>query len=888
MSENTSQPQNSIPAWLQFEHDVAKLFELFGYDEVTHNIKIEGGQCDVFAISRKRSKANIVAECKYHQNTSTKVGITDVQAFIYKVTNYRNSGKIDQGYLITNTGFTADARAAINDSVANYVFLLTYDELIQSLLDINHYLQEFVTDYNIKGEGNRYVEMKLINTTPLNKTLLDSLPGDLIKTKGENQRYLVVPRSHIDGKHEQLPFLDYDSLSVSPTVKPILFIQKLQEYHNAQVEARNDHIKELTECLSRCVSEIAAANNDELLHELFKALTADMLKLITWSPEAVVDALLDKWEELGGHTHFKIFNKADLRKRIHREIIKKYKTQYESIYLKSTEVPKLISDFKGHILEGIGIRPGEMKSLLKITKEKERLWTAADEFENIFKHLNLDSKKTHQLNLIFEEDALPALERYIISNNSSTLVLIGDYGAGKTTILRRLMRKLAEDKLSRQNDPNCRIPLYITLRDYNKVPDIQSLIRLFLNNVVEVDNVSIRTFKKLNEDGRFVLLLDAFDEMLTRVTKADRRRCFREIAELVSKKSKIILTGRPAYFNDYKELKDNLENLRQKFTDNEMEVMSDYEVMCLQLLDEDQVEQLIVKASPMDSKNVLNILVNKPNLMDLARRPVLASMISQTGKELIKLENQKISARNIYEIYTNKWVQREEDKGVFRHLVHPEQKSIFLRYLAMQMHISGSLKIHYTELDKSVAQYFKLETVVEVDHFSHDIRTCSFLSRTDDGYYFFIHKSFMEYFVAREFEQGESSPFADKLSNPLTTEIIDLLDLDLLPDRISKLWRNRENLESCLKTLKHYRDKVVKHQRFEEAASVRDIEKFFQGILEQLNSIFTMKPIETDLLYRFKKDLKNIISEFEARKWHGLNEIKTEVETLLSELALKL
>jgi hypothetical protein len=162
MADNTFGLTKEMPEWLRFEQEVAKLFELFGYDEVTHNTKIDGGQCDVFAKSRRRSKASIVAECKYHENPSSKVNITDVQNFIHKVSNYRNTGKIDQGYLVTNTGFTADARAAISGYTENYIFLLTYNELIQSLFDLNHYLKEFISEYNNKGEGSRSAKPGLI------------------------------------------------------------------------------------------------------------------------------------------------------------------------------------------------------------------------------------------------------------------------------------------------------------------------------------------------------------------------------------------------------------------------------------------------------------------------------------------------------------------------------------------------------------------------------------------------------------------------------------------------------------------------------------------------------------------------------------------------------
>ncbi|HMG13862.1 MAG TPA: NACHT domain-containing protein [Saprospiraceae bacterium] len=877
MNKKSSRPKNNPSMWLQFEQEVARIFELFGYDEVIHNTKIEGGQCDVFAKSRKRNKANIVAECKYHENPSSKVNITDVQNFIHKVSNYRMSGKIDQGYLVTNTGFTADARGAINDQIGNYVCLLTFDELIQSLLDIGHYLQDYINDYDNGGEGDKYVELKLINTTILNQTILDCSLGDIINVEDTNQNYLVVPQSYIDIKDKDVPFLDFTSGSFSPTVKPISYFQKLQEYYLMQARADAVYNNHLVVCLHSAVCEVAVKINDDLLNITLKELPKDILEMTSKSIEVVVSTLLNLWQSFGGTYNLKIYDKSNFLKRIHQDIINKFKLKSESVSLTKIQAHPLISMFTSHIIEGLKIEPDVME--LAIDKEKLYKWTY--DFDNIIKHLKTNPASTKQLILLIEEEALAALKRHIIYDKVSTLVLVGDYGAGKTTILRRLMRKLAEDKLSKQDDPNCRIPLYISLKDYNKVPDIQSLIRLFLQNVVEVDNISIRTFKKLNEEGRFVLLLDAFDEMLTRVTRADRRRCFREISELVSKNSKIILTGRPAYFNDFKEFRENLYFLQKKFFENKIEYNNEYEVMCLQLLDEEQVEKLIEKASPTDFKNVLNIIVNRPNLMDLARRPVLANMIAQTGKELFKLENKEISTRIIYQIYTDRWVKREEDKGQFRLLCHPDEKSTFLRYLAMQMYISGSLTIHYSELDKSVSQYFDLNTIEEVDHFSNDIRTCSFLSRTNDGYYFFIHKSFMEYFVACEFERGEISPFVDKFSNDLTIEIIDLLDFDLLPKSVILIWNNRDKISTCIEYIKNKRSKSIKSQKYETAALLGDLQTEFDRFFQQPSSIFTMKSNpEINILYIFEIKIRSIFSKYEG----SVNEITNIKNALNSHL----
>ncbi|WP_299366728.1 NACHT domain-containing protein [Winogradskyella sp.] len=846
MKNNSS--NGNEPEWLKFEKEVAKLFELFGYDQVIHDVKMDAGQCDVLAISNKRDRANIIAECKLKSKSSSKVGIVDVQNFINKVSNYRSEGKIDQGYLITNNGFTSDAKAAINDRVKNFVFLLTYDELIQSLLSIKNYLEDYIYEYDKSRDGDKFVDLKLINTTTLNETILDCTPGDLIKSKKDSCSYLVVDKQSLYHKELELPFIDYSHSKSNPSLNIVDFLKEEKRIEELRLKSQNDYTRKKLECLTNSVKKVAAKKNEEMLPHLFINVKDLFLNENKLSPIEATRLLLNDWEKYGGGSGSKLKRKYKLRSEIQREILADFNTNLKFVSLESPKIHPFLSNYLIYVYDNLNIR---RKDFLSAS-------------ENIIEVFESDTRTIPKLKLLIEEQAFDSLNEFLHSHSSQILVLIGDYGAGKTTIIKKLMRTLAQEKLNNKTDPKHRTPLYITLKDYSKVPDMQSLIKLFLRDNADLDDVSIRTFKKLNEQGRFVLLLDAFDEMLKQVTKADRRRCFKEISNLVNENSKIILTGRPSYFNDYLEFKENLEIL---INDNDFQDKNpiSYEIRCLQLLDEEKVEELIKKVIPSDSSNILDLILDKPNLMDLARRPVLANMIANSGNELVKLESKEISARDIYKIYTNKWVEIEEDKGEFRILNSSKKKHTFLQYLAMQMHISGNWHIHYSDLDESINKYFDLDNNIKLDHFSHDIRTCSFLSRTDDGYYFFIHKSFMEYFIACEFVQLENSPFCESFSNDLTHEIIDLLDFSALPAHFSDLLHIRPHLENCLSDIIALKSKMVKESLYEEARYFRDAEKIIEDTLSKFNSFFTMeKSNHLQEMMKWRQELINIYSSLDT------------------------
>jgi hypothetical protein len=248
-------------------------------------------------------------------------------------------------------------------------------------------------------------------------------------------------------------------------------------------------------------------------------------------------------------------------------------------------------------------------------------------------------------------------------------------------------------------------------------------------------------------------------------------------------------------------------------------------------------------------------------------------MIADAGDELVQLDKKEISARDIYEIYTNKWIEREEDKGEFRLLIHPDQKSTFVRYLAMQMYLSKSYSLHYSDLNKVIEEHFEINNMKEFDLFSHDIRTCSFLSRTDDGFYFFIHKSFLEYFVACEFERMEESPFADTFSGGLTGEIIDLLNFDVLPKEFSDLKKLGPDLEKALDIVREIKTNSVNAQWYFQAAVLRDIEKMLEHVLDNYNLGFLMTTKKRSNVFKTFED------DFNAKDFLRKGTEDDEVET---------
>jgi hypothetical protein len=372
------------------------------------------------------------------------------------------------------------------------------------------------------------------------------------------------------------------------------------------------------------------------------------------------------------------------------------------------------------------------------------------------------------------------LQTWVDSNSTHHILLLGDYGTGKSTICSRLTYTLAEAYL-RGGIPN-RIPLLINLRDYTRGPGARHLITDFLVNQCRL-SINYDTFRRLNSSGRFVLILDGFDEMAVRVDAGTVSDIILNLMELMSEGSKVILTGRPGYFPSQQELEARFRSeppedpYERAYAEQIDEGHLHFRHHYVLPLSRPQILEMLKKRSRELSKNgnmtyqqVMDIIENTYNLADLAERPVLLDMIIKTIPSLAN-EVGQINAAKLYEIYTNFWLKREELKG--RTLIGKTEKLLFMEELAIQMMVKGQLTIHYQDLGPAIKGYFRISDSDSLDHFAHDIRTCSFLRRDASGYYVFAHKSFMEYFVASKM-MGEIRSLTNWHfgRRPLTGEIL--------------------------------------------------------------------------------------------------------------------
>lgn len=351
-------------------------------------------------------------------------------------------------------------------------------------------------------------------------------------------------------------------------------------------------------------------------------------------------------------------------------------------------------------------------------------------------------------------DMLKFFKDWSFEEAGSRLCLLGDYGAGKTSFCQKFNFELAKRHL---NDPKKNpIPLLVPLHKYTKAINIKSLMTDFIVNDCRINNFNYDSFDFLLKSGRFLLLLDGFDEMARHVDKEVRYQTISELSKIAKDNAKVLLTGRPGYFPSHDELmqiiagskKDDLYHIARDAYDE----LVDYEPFEIQPFNLSQIQKYIKLyiQNEKEARKVLGYIKTTYNLLDLATRPVLLEMVVKSLPKLLALAKKTvINAATLYDVYTKLWIDREEKKGDFRKLIKKHDKLRFMEEVAYQLFQEDKNSVTYKQLTPSICEHFGVIDC-ELDYFANDIRTCSFLFRTPIQGYLFIHRSFQEFFVAKK------------------------------------------------------------------------------------------------------------------------------------------
>ena len=395
------------------------------------------------------------------------------------------------------------------------------------------------------------------------------------------------------------------------------------------------------------------------------------------------------------------------------------------------------------------------------------------------------------------------IDRYINTwlNDSAKehLSILGEFGTGKTWFVLHYAWQAVQKYRRAKEEGNKlpRLPLVIPLRDYAKAVSVESLFSEFFFRQHDVGLPNYKAFEQLNRMGKLLLIFDGFDEMAAKVDRQKMINNFWELAKVVVPGSKAILTCRTEHFPEAKEGRDLLNAELQASTTNLSGEPPQFEVLELEKLNNEQIREVLCKREAKP-ETIAKIMAN-PELVDLARRPVMVNLILEA---LPEIESGKpIDLARIYLYAVRRKMER--DIKTDRTFTSMADKLYFLCELAWEMLSTDQMSLNYRLFPDRIRRCFGpvVQEQKDLDHWHYDMMGQTLLIRNADGDYSPAHRSLLEFFVAYKFavQLGILAPdfaeiatisFADNLREtfgqaPLTKALLDLL-LPMLNLEIAK------------------------------------------------------------------------------------------------------
>lgn len=349
------------------------------------------------------------------------------------------------------------------------------------------------------------------------------------------------------------------------------------------------------------------------------------------------------------------------------------------------------------------------------------------------------------------------IDRWLSDPSKEHISILGEFGTGKTWItLHYAWIALQKYKTAKeQGIERPRIPLVIPLRDYAKAVSIESLFSEFFFRKYEIPLPSYSTFEQLNRMGKLLLIFDGFDEMADRVDEQKMINNFWELARVVVPGSKAILTSRTEHFPEAKsgrallnaELKASISALTGE--------PPQFEVVELEKFNDEQIRQVL---SLRTNDSVVEEIMGNPQLLDLARRPVMTELILEALPEIEA--GKPIDMSRIY-LYAVKEKMKRDIKAE-RTFTSLADKLYFLCELSWEMLSTDQMSLNYRLFPDRLRRLFghAVQEEKNLDHWHYDMMGQTMLIRNADGDYTPAHRSLLEFFVAYKFaaELGVLAP----------------------------------------------------------------------------------------------------------------------------------
>ncbi|WP_051467407.1 TIR domain-containing protein [Pseudofrankia saprophytica] len=367
------------------------------------------------------------------------------------------------------------------------------------------------------------------------------------------------------------------------------------------------------------------------------------------------------------------------------------------------------------------------------------------------------------------DDVLGTIENWLDVRDPRLVLVLADFGLGKTFLARELARQLPE-RLPRLT------PMLINLRAFEKSHSLDTVLAVHLQESGE-DGVRVQAVRRMLDRGELLLIFDGFDELAVRLTYDAAADHLRMILSAVSGRAKVLLTSRTQHFA-------HDDQWRTPLAEQVERVPVARTVVRLADFDDAQILDFLTRSftrspdpdepSPWEAaRQRMDLLAVVPDLRGLSRTPRMLEFIAALPKkdlEAARSAGGMVTRTDLYRVLVDRWLdfesRRKRPSPGSRPGLDISQLRTVAIAIAERLWAGGRLGLDLVELAAVVEGALpglgttSLRTAEAV----FSVGSGSLLVRDEADLFCFLHSSVLEFLIAeaiaRQFDADGDSVLA--------------------------------------------------------------------------------------------------------------------------------
>jgi serine/threonine protein kinase len=337
----------------------------------------------------------------------------------------------------------------------------------------------------------------------------------------------------------------------------------------------------------------------------------------------------------------------------------------------------------------------------------------------------------------------------LVSDPEAFVLLLGDYGSGKTSFLQMLGRELATEVL--MGTPGVPFPIYLSLGFARHAPDLLTAICTHLaRHGVPLSPVELGDF--IARQHHVVFLLDGFDEMAGWVDYGAIPDILEKIRRLQSVSGvRLVLSGRSSFFR----------------SDVEVGILGASHVARLRPFDDKNILHYVSLRDPALVAQAATLLDRHLGLREICRNPIHLMLFTtwlETDSKARQSRSTQVSAAehasdadlsefSVAGLYQRFFTKTLQDNFGTLTKWPLDQRWAFVRRVAWRWFNNDIVEWPFGEFSKQIKAEFPELSADEIDRYTVQLLNCTFFARSGDRYRF-LHRSYLEYLVSEGLAEG--------------------------------------------------------------------------------------------------------------------------------------